>query len=139
MIIEDEFKKLFSLYQTAFLQQDMDKLAHCYHIPCTLTTPDKFILLNDKSEFIAEFSAIFEQLKQAGVEKIIAKNSSFKPLYQSMYLVSIDWEFIDENEQVFTDFTAYFYLNRSEEEFKIINVTSHETEGAITLDNIFSW
>lgn len=46
-----QIKNLFISYQQAFKRYDIKAVEACYQIPCTLTTPDDFILVNNKLEF----------------------------------------------------------------------------------------
>ena len=64
-MMNNKIVELFKRYTEAFNQYNLEQVSECYSTPCTLTTPDKFVLLNDLAEFSAEFSDIFSQLKAA--------------------------------------------------------------------------
>jgi NADH:ubiquinone oxidoreductase subunit C len=113
----------------------------CYHLPCTLNTPDKIVLLESEQALVTEFTDIFAQLKQAQTKDIIGSNASFMQLTPSsspqLILVCIDWDFIDENNQTFADFSAFYHLIDIDGQLKIINVVSHELENSKALVNPF--
>jgi hypothetical protein len=130
---------LFKRYQNAFIHYDIDEVSSCYHLPCTLNTPDKVVLLSNQSDCLQEFSSIFTQLKEAKTNDIIAKKSSFERISKQLYLVCIDWDFIDEQGEVFADFTAIYHVLDDEGTLKIINVISHELGSSLTLPEPFNW
>lgn len=134
-----KLKQLFKHYQKAFLHYDIDALSCCYHLPCTLNTPDKIVLLSNLSDCHEEFDTVFTQLKQAKTSDIIAKQACFEQISKQLYLVCIDWDFIDGQGQVFADFTAIYHVLDNEGVLKIINVTSHELDSSLTLTAPLSW
>jgi hypothetical protein len=134
-----KLQNLFKHYQKAFLAYDIDEVISCYHLPCTLNTPDKIILLSNQSDCHNEFSAIFEQLKQAVTSDVVAKKASYVQVSKQLYLVCIDWDFIDGQGQVFADFTAVYHVVDINDTLKIINVISHELESSLTLAKPLHW
>ena len=132
-------QQLFKDYQNAFLHYDIDRVSVCYHLPCTLNTPDKIVLLSKQSDCEEEFGTIFSQLKEANTSNIIAKKASFEQVSKQLYLVCIDWDFIDGQGQVFADFTAIYHVLDNEETFKIVNVISHELDNSLLLAEPLSW
>ena len=152
MQIATKLQQLFRQYQYAFMHYDMDELQQCYHLPCTLNTPDKILLIKSENDFLQEFDAIFTQLKSAQTSNIVAKQCSFEQISQQLYLVCIAWDFIDGHGEVFADFAAIYHVldckhNINEIEssairkntVKIINVVSHELDSALTLSEQLSW
>ena len=134
-----KLKELFKDYQNAFLHYDLDEVSRCYHLPCTLNTPDKIVLLTSQSDCHQEFGAIFTQLKEAKTSNIIAKKASFQQISKQLYLVCIDWDFIDGQGQVFADFAAIYHVLDNEGTLKIINVVSHELDSSLTLAEPLCW
>ncbi len=128
---------LFKNYLAAFKRYDLDEVAKCYHLPCTLHTPDKVVLLKDSNTCKQEFDDIFTQLQQAKTSDIIARKASYSLVTQRLFLVSVDWEFIDEQGEIFADFCAVYHLVLVNGGLKIINVVSHELSNSLTLDNPF--
>ena len=114
-------------------------MSRCYHLPCTLNTPDKIVLLSSKSDCHEEFGTIFTQLKEAKTSNIIAKKASFEQVSKQLYLVCIDWDFIDGQRQVFADFTAIYHVLDSDGVLKIVNVISHELDSSLTLTESLAW
>ncbi len=45
-----------------------------------------------------------------------------------MVLVCIDWAFIDADNEIFADFSAFYYLVDVAGQYKIIHVISHSLE-----------
>ncbi|ALO35324.1 hypothetical protein CMT41_11780 [Colwellia sp. MT41] len=139
MQISSRLQQLFKRYQNAFLHCDIEGVSGCYHLPCTLNTPDKIVLLASQADCQQEFSTIFTQLKDACTSNIIAKQASFMQVSKQLYLVCIDWDFIDGQGQVFADFTAIYHVLDHEGTLKIVNVVSHELDSSLTLAEPLSW
>ena len=134
-----KLQNLFKQYQKAFLTYDIDEVISCYHLPCTLNTPDKIILLSNQSDCHNEFNEIFAQLKQAVTRDVVAKKASYVQISKQLYLVCIDWDFIDGQGQVFADFAAVYHVVDIDDTLKIINVISHELESSLTLAKPLHW
>ncbi len=134
-----KLQNLFKHYQKAFLVYDIEKVVSCYHLPCTLNTPDKIVLLSSQTDCHKEFSEIFTQLKDVATSDILAKKASFMQVSKQLYLVCIDWHFIDGQGQVFADFAAFYQVLNINGALKIVNVTSHELESSLTLAEPLSW
>ncbi len=139
MRIGIKLQELFKRYQDAFIHYNIDEVSSCYHLPCTLNTPDKVILLSSPSDCLQEFGTIFTQLKEAKTSGIIAKKSSFEQVSKQIYLVCIDWDFIDGQGQVFADFTAIYHVLDSEGALRIVNVISHELDSSLSLTEPLDW
>ncbi len=138
-MITIKLQKLFKRYQEAFLTYNIEEVINCYHLPCTLNTPDKIVLLANQSDCEKEFSEIFTQLKTVDTSNIIANKASYMQVSEQLYLVCIDWDFIDGQGQVFADFAAVYHVLDSEGSLKIINVISHELESSLTLAEPLNW
>lgn len=134
-----KLQQLLKRYQNAFRKYDLDAVSRCYHLPCTLNTPDKVVLLKNKVDCEQEFIGIFEQLKAANMVDIIAKKSTAMQVSQQVYLVCIDWDFVDVNDDVFADFSAIYHVLDTDGELTIININSHELENSLALPESFSW
>jgi len=130
---DTRIQQLFESYKRAFIDYDINGVIDCYHLPCTLNTPDKVALLVDQDDFQNEFSAIFKQLQDANTSNIIAQQASFQQVSEQVYLVCIDWDFIDEQGQVFADFTAIYHVLDVDKGLKIVNVASHDLSNSLTL------
>jgi len=140
-VIAQQIETLFNKYLAAFKTYDLDSVIACHHLPCTLHTPDKIVLINSIDDCRQEFNDIFTQLKQANTAKIVAQKASYMAINTGLLLVCIEWEFIDEQDQVFTDFCAYYHVsvvNSTKQELAIVNVVSHELVNALSLANAFS-
>lgn len=134
-----KLQQLFKSYQNAFLHYDIDGVSNCYHLPCTLNTPDKIVLLSSKADCQIEFGAIFTQLKEGNVGDIIAKRASFERVSKQLYLVCIDWDFIDGEEQVFAGFSAIYHVLDTDGTLQIVNVVSHELDSSLSLSEQLCW
>ncbi|WP_114325397.1 hypothetical protein [Candidatus Colwellia aromaticivorans] len=136
-----QIENLFDHYLAAFSAYDLDAVVACYHIPCTLHTPDKIVLVNSIDDCRQEFNDIFTQLKQANTAKIVARSASYMSINDDLLLACVDWGFIDEQGQVFADFCAYYHisiLNSTKQKLAIVNVVSHELVNSLSLANTFS-
>jgi hypothetical protein len=129
---------LFNQYLTSFKCYDLDGVVSCYHLPCTLNTPDKLSLLTNEQDCKNEINAIFSQLKNANINEIIVKSASYQIMSSELILVNVDWDFIDDNKQMFADFTAVYHVLMTEFGLKIINVNSHELSNSLTLQHSLS-
>ena len=109
-MIDNKIISLFDEYIDAFTRYDIKAAESCYLIPCTLTTPDKIVVINNRDDFSLEFKNIFSQLKSANTKGIKATQASFQELTTNMVLVCIDWAFSDVDNEVFADFSAFYYL-----------------------------
>lgn len=138
-MIADKLQNLFKQYQKAFLAYDIKGVMRCYHLPCTLNTPEKVVLLANESDCHQEFSAIFTQLKSVATSNVLAKKASYMKVSAQLYLVCIDWDFIDGQGHVFADFAAIYHVLDIDGTFKIMNVTSHELESSLTLTEPLNW
>lgn len=125
---------LFKRYIAAFKGYELANVAACYHLPCTLNTPDKIVLLKNANECEQEFSDIFTQLKQAKTSDIIAKKASYSVVTENLLVANIEWAFVDEQGEIFADFCAIYHLVIIDNELKIINVVSHELSNTLSLD-----
>ncbi len=113
-MIKEQLQQLFRRYLNAFKAYDIDSVVNCYHIPCTLNTPDNIVLVNSAMDCQQEFNNIFIQLKQNCTSNIIAQKLSYQQVTDNVYMVCIDWEFLDGNKQVFADFSAIYHMTWSE-------------------------
>ena len=130
-------EQLFNDYLAAFKNYNLDNVAKCYHLPCTLHTPDKLVFLKTVEECKNEFGKIFAQLKQANTAEITARKASFSTITESLLLACVDWDFIDAQGEVFADFCAVYNLAIIESELKIISVVSHDLSNTLTLEQPF--
>jgi len=136
-----QIEAFFDRYLAAFYSYDLDGVVACYHLPCTLHTPDKTVLVNSADDCRQELCDIFTQLKQANTAKIVAQKASYMPINDDLILTCIDWVFIDDQGQVFADFCAYYHLsisNSSKQKLAIVNVVSHELANSLSLAHVFS-
>lgn len=133
--------EFFKQYLTAFSAYDLDAVVACYALPCTLHTLDKVVLLTDIDSCQQEFDNIFSQLKEMNTAKIVAKKASYTLVNDDLLLACVDWNFIDEQGQIFADFCAYYHINIIKGEkvkLAIVNVVSHELSNSLPLTNVFS-
>ncbi len=132
-MIENQLREIFQRYLNAFKHYDLNAAVACYHLPCTLSTPDNLVIINNENECKQEFNRIFTQLKANYTHDIIAKKLCYQQVTDNIYLVCIDWDFIDESQQIFADFAAIYHLEIVAGELKIINVSSHELANSLEL------
>ncbi len=135
----NKLQNLFTQYQQSFLAYDIQGVMDCYHLPCTLNTPDKIVLLSNEADCHNEFSDIFTQLKSVATSNVLAKKASYEQISAQLYLVCIDWDFIDGQGEVFADFAAVYHVLDIAGAFKIINVISHTLESSLTLAEPLDW
>ena len=131
--MKDQLEILFRDYIAAFAQLDIDKVSQCYLMPCMLSTPDKVVLLNSNETFVKEFSQIFNLLKQEEISTFVARAASYDQISESTAVVCIEWQFMTEPNNLFTEFTAIYHLTKSGDKFKIISVVSQDISQSISL------
>ncbi|QOL25248.1 hypothetical protein LP316_13235 [Thalassotalea sp. LPB0316] len=129
--------QLFQAYVRAFEHFDVDAAMACYQVPCSLSTPDDLKILSNNSALANEFTDIFGQLQNLGFTRVEAKQASFEPLNSTLVLVIIHWQFFDNNNQMFTDFTALYHLVGQGDKLQISNVISHQASEYTSLSHTF--
>ena len=130
-------EELFQHYIVAFQQQEMSAVKQCYQLPCTLHTPDKAVLITNDKTFTEEFLDIFTVLSHAKISHFLPLKSSFSQLKDDVILACVDWQFIGPNEEVFTDFSAFYHLVLTTGQWRIFNVVSQELSQSIDLETPF--
>lgn len=130
-------EELFQHYIVAFQQQNMSAIQQCYQLPCTLHTPDKVVLITNDKAFEKEFLDIFTILSHAKISQFLPLKSSFSKLKDDVILACVDWQFIGPNEEVFTDFSAFYHLVLTKGQWRIFNVVSQELSQSIDLETPF--
>jgi hypothetical protein len=133
-MLEQALIKLFKDYISAFEQYDLIAARACYQLPCTLHTPDKIAYLSTVEAFNKEFEEIFIVLKHAKTKKIIPTAASFNTSANSSVDICVDWAFIDDKDEIFADFTAFFHVINVAEQFKIVSVVSHDLTNSVELE-----
>ena len=133
--MQTELASLFSDYINAFAQCSMAGVKSCYQLPCVMSTPEKLLLINNESSFEQEFDQIFSMVRNSNLTAFKVNAASFEEINQDTALVAIDWEFIDNANNVFTQFTAIYHLTNSPSGFKIFNVISHDVPQGNSLSN----
>jgi len=132
-MIEQQLKKLFKEYIVGFKDYNYTAVQACYHLPCTLHTPDKIAHLANSEIFAQEFKDIFTVLQHANTQEILATNASYSLSMNNAMDVCIDWEFINDKGEAFAVFTAFYHVVEIEKKLKIINVVSHELSNSVAL------
>jgi hypothetical protein len=128
-----QLDKLFQAYILAFKGYDLLTVKQCYQLPCTLHTPDKIAYLTNDVSFKQEFDDIFTVLRHANTQNIIATKATYSLGVLDTIDVCIDWAFIDDKNEVFADFCAFYHLVKVEEKYKITSVVSHDLSNSVSL------
>lgn len=132
-MLEQALIKLFKDYIKAFEHYSLEAALACYHLPCTLHTPDKIAYLANIEAFNHEFEQIFTVLKQAKTQRIIPTSASYNNAANSSIDVCIDWAFVDSNDEIFADFSAFFHVITLNGQLKIVSVVSHDLTNSVEL------
>jgi hypothetical protein len=130
---ESALVNLLQRYIKAFKCYDLLTLIDCYHLPCTLHTPDKIVYLLNEADLKQEFIEIFSVLQNAKISEIKITKASFHESLNGALDLCVDWAFIDDKGDVFADFCAFYHLIKIEQKFKIISVVSHELSNSVEL------
>lgn len=131
---------LLENYISAFKNYDLSKVRHLYQLPCALHTPDKIVYLTNEPAFEQEFIQIFTVLQHANISDIKITKATYNKSINSEIDLSINWVFIDDKGDVFTEFCAFYHLVlvekqkvEQEQQYKIISVVSHELLNSVEL------
>jgi len=140
MNIAQQLNELFTRYIKASNVYNMDEILRCYHLPCTLHTPEKIAYLANQVQFKQEFIDIFTMLQHANISKIVANKASYQYSQKNAIDVCIDWFFYNDKNELFADFTAFYYMTYTDADpsWKIVSVVSHELQNSIALNQLFT-
>ena len=132
-MISHTLATLYQRYIQAFAQLDIEAVKQCYLMPCTLSTPDKVVLLDSDDKFNQEFTQIFKLISAENITAFKTSNASYDVITPSVIVAAIDWQFLTNANNVFTEFTAIYHLTKQGDDIKIINVISQDVSQSITL------
>lgn len=130
---------VFNKLSRSLASYDLNLVRECYHLPCTLSTPDNVMLLNNEDDFNQAYQAIFQQLKDANLSSFKMLNSSFQLITEELLLVNVDWQFFSEDEQLITDFTAIYHMIFANEQYQIMNVVSQDMSQSLVLNQALTF
>ena len=134
-MIEKKLQQLFKQYIYAFQHFDLGSVVSCYAFPCTLTTPDKIVLLKSSSDAEDEFTNIFSWMKQGNASQIGVLSASYHEYSSSLAVANIHWQFVGDNGQCIAEFAALYHIDISQSQAKIMHVVSHEINSSVDLAN----
>jgi len=132
-LLSTQLQQLFNDYHQAFRDQNITKVLACYHLPCTLVTPDRLVLLTNISEASAEFEQIFSGLNSLAIHSFKALSASYGKITDNIIAANVHWQFVDQSNTIIADFCALYHIVKCEQQLKIVQVISHENEQAIAL------
>jgi hypothetical protein len=138
----ENIEQLFRHYIKAFQAYDIASARACYHVPCTLHTPDNVVHIADEQGFIREFEDIFAMLQHANICDFKVLSASYTRVSDTIILACVDWQFLNQQEksqkpEVFTDFSAFYHIGLFNGQRKIFNVVSQELSQSTKLNTIF--
>ena len=125
----------FQMYTNAFKSYDINAVQQCYQLPCALHTPDKILYIENNEQFNEAFIDIFTVLQHAKIQQTKILKASYCEQDTDSVDVCIDWAFIDDTGEVFADFCAFYHIVMSKQQYKIINVVSHELSNSVELSS----
>lgn len=132
-VTQQQLIELFQTLAQSLADGELSKARHCYHLPCTLSTPDNVMLLTTEAEFSEAYQAIFEQLKDQQLSGFKMLNSTYQKVTETVFLVNIDWQFFSEDEQLITEFAAIYHVSVIDKQVKIINAVSQDISQSLAL------
>jgi hypothetical protein len=135
-MITSELVNLFKNYIAGFKSYDLAAVKNCYHLPCSLHTPDKIAYLPTSKDFKEEFLNVFVVLKQGCTKDIRVTKATFSECVNGSVDICIDWQFIDDKNEVFADFCAFYHVIKFENKYKIISVISHDLSNSVELSSV---
>jgi len=136
--LSHKIQQFFHRYYRLFSSHNIAEVANCYAFPCVLSTPEQFLLITKQDEFNTEFTRIFLQLQQASIVEFKATKASYMVMSDQLFLVCIDWQFIDQQQQVFSHFSAFYHLQYLADQLTIVQVNSQILENSLTLNHLLA-
>ena len=132
-MLKDSINQLFDLYQAAFEAFDLKGVRKYYELPCQLTTPGRIITLNNDLEFKQEFSRLFDAIRDTSFIRAISDRKTYSQLNQKHLLISMNWSFLDNKENILAKFSALYSLMNINDEWKITSVVSYDFDKLVVL------
>ena len=130
-------QQLFAHYHQAFKAQNIAEVLSCYQLPCTLLTPDRLVVLNNRLAAEDEFSEIFLGINSLGIKSFKALSASYDVITENaedaIIMTNIHWQFFNSKDEILADFCALYHIIKCQQQLKIFQVVSHENEPAIDL------
>ncbi len=133
-MITTKLQQLFQQYIKAFQQFDLQSVVDCYAFPCTLTTPDKIVLLKSSTDAEDEFTNIFSWMKQDNASQIGVISASYHEYSSNLAVANIHWQFQGEQNQILAEFAALYHIDITGKYAKIMHVVSHEIDSSVDLE-----
>ncbi|GLX80117.1 hypothetical protein tinsulaeT_34570 [Thalassotalea insulae] len=137
-MVTETLENLFNQYQAAFAGYQLSDVADCYHLPCTLSTPDNMVVVLQKQQLDQVLNEIFQQLKQAQTKEIKVLRASYTLVNDEIVLACVDWAFINAEQQIFADFSAFYHLIKEGNSYKIVSVSSQQLSQSVALTNVLN-
>lgn len=122
-------------YIQCFREYDLNALKTYYQLPCTLSTPEKLVLVTTDTEFEQEFSQIFTQLQEANTTALSFTDVSYTKITDAVATLGGQWRFICDQKTVFAEFFACYQLIEQNNKITIVNVMSHEIDNRVTFSH----
>ena len=135
MITSHNLSVFFQHYVSAFTAQHTETLVNCYQIPCTLSSPDNVVLISTEKQLIETLVDANSQINQANIAGVKLLDSSYQSLSDDLFLVNIGWQLLTQDNQVYTEFCAIYYVAVINNKLKIININSQELSQSLNLAN----
>lgn len=131
--MKEELQQLFQSYITGLSYREIDTLAECYALPCTLTSADQVVVITSEEQLIEEVSKMTSWIDESGVSSICVVAASYLPQDENLAIAECEWKFIDEDENTISEFSTLFHIQVSKKQAKIIHVNSHDNQISVDL------
>jgi predicted transcriptional regulator len=136
-LLAQQLQQFFNHYHQAFKAQNIVDVLSCYHFPCTLVTPDRLVLLNNRQAAEVEFNEIFLGINRLGIQSFKALEASYDVINtdddNTILMVNIHWQFFNKEKDILADFAALYHIIKHQQQLNIFQVISHENEQVIDL------
>jgi hypothetical protein len=129
-VLTSKIEQFFNVFIDGFKTNDIKKLQACYHLPCTLNTPEYIDVITNNEQLSIYFQVIFSQLEQEQFSHVNITNTHYTVMANDFILACVDWSFIDNAGIVFSNFSAFYHLSWKNEQLTIMNATSHNSENS---------
>lgn len=131
--MKEELQQLFQSYVTGLSYREIDTLAECYALPCTLTSADQVVVITSEERLNQEVENMTSWIEESGVSSICLVAASYFEQDESTAIAVCEWKFVDQDENTISEFSTLFHIQVSEKRAKIIHVNSHDNQISVDL------
>ena len=131
--MKEQLQQLFQSYITGLSYCEIDTLAECYTLPCTLTSADQVVVITSEEQLDEEVGKMTSWIDESDVASICVVAASYLQQDENLAIAECEWKFIDQDENTISEFSTLFHIQVFEKQAKIIHVNSHDNQISVDL------